>query len=109
MMLVMLVLLLVRVKGYPYNYVARLTQGIPQRPASSQALSNLFINALAKNAEARVRARRGNGAVFMVADEVLIQAKPQEILQELKYISSEFRKDCEAQWAIRKCVEIFVN
>lgn len=47
--------------------------------------------------------RSGEGAVVMMADDVLPQDKSQEALKVLLHISTEWQRNREATWYIEKC------
>lgn len=62
------------------EYTAPLTKTVPQRVPSLPALFNSSLNSLAMSSEASECIRNGNGGVFMIADDVLIQAQSQQKL-----------------------------
>lgn len=85
-----------RAKNDPSNYVARIISGVPQGALSSPVLFNMYIDALATNTEASEQFRSGNGAVIMVADDVLLQAKFQQHLQGMIAIAKEWQTERKA-------------
>lgn len=88
----------IRAKDEPTEYVSTLTRGVPQGAPSSPTLFNMYNNNLATTSERIYCVRCGEGAVVMVADDVLIQVRTQRSLQKLLYIASSWQKGKGAAW-----------
>lgn len=93
----------IRMKSGTANYMARLMRGIPQGAPSSPLLFNIYVDQLAVNAELSECALNGNGGVFIVSDDVLLQARTQENLPSLIKIVARWYVNRQANWSTRKC------
>lgn len=81
-----------------------MTRDVPQGVPSSPILFNMYIDALATAAEASQCVCGGNGAIIMVADDVLLQAKSKRRhLQVLLYMASDWQREKGARWSISMC------
>lgn len=74
-------------------------RGIPQG-ASSPLLFNIYIDKLATDAEATRGAIRGDSAVTMLADDVLLQATTQHELQEMADVATQWQRKRGATWSV---------
>lgn len=107
MMRAMLRVMKVRTRGEPTNYLARLTRGVPQGALSSPTYFNMYVNELAEEMERQGRGRGdGDGEIVLVADDVLCQARNQEILQELLNVAECWAIRKNVVWSDPKCVYI---
>lgn len=77
----------------PAENVARMTRGVSQGDPSSPVFFEMYIDALATNAEASEHLGCGNKAVIMVADDMLLQTKSGEQLQGMTTIATEWHTE----------------
>lgn len=90
----------VRSKGDPIAYVATMTWGVSQGAPSLPVLFNIYIDALAITAESTEELRRRDGAIIMLADDVLLKARTHRGLQELADIATVYDHGLKAPAAI---------
>lgn len=92
----------IRANNDPTDFVAKMTRRLPQGAPSSPLLFNMPIDSITMAAEASINVRNGEGAVVVVSDDVLIQAKSQATLQRLINITEDWQKEKKNKWSVAK-------
>lgn len=69
----------------------------------SPILFNMFIDALATTADERKSVRSGEGAVVVMGDDVLIQAKSHHSMETILNLAEEWQTTRGATWSLPKC------